>query len=179
MIRRAAEHDIDVVEKHYTELLTFEREHGSTTNWELGVYPTRSVAEKGVADGTLYVLEENGEVCASMLLNHVQLDVYASIDWRYPAEPDKVLVIHTLCVPPSQAGKGAGSRMVRFALDEAARRGCDVIRLDTWEHNEPAARLYRRLGFRDAGKASTLFEGLIAENLIFLEKRVEEGPDLS
>ena len=47
MIRRAAEHDIDVVEKHYTELLTFEREHGSTTNWELGVYPTRSVAEKG------------------------------------------------------------------------------------------------------------------------------------
>ena len=69
--------------------------------------------------------------------------------------------------------------MVRFALDEAARRGCDVIRLDTWEHNEPAARLYRRLGFRDAGKASTLFEGLIAENLIFLEKRVEEGPDLS
>ncbi|HJD97095.1 GNAT family N-acetyltransferase [Mailhella massiliensis] len=176
MIRRARECDIDAVEKHYVELLTFEREHGSTTNWKMGVYPTRGVAERGVAEGWLYVMEEEGEVCASMLLNHVQLDVYASISWQYAAEPDKVLVIHTLCVPPSQAGKGAGTRMVLFALEEAARRGCDVMRLDTWEHNEPAAKLYLRLGFRYAGKAATLFEGGIDEHLIFLEKRVREEP---
>lgn len=172
MIRRADRDDIDAVERHYVELLTFEKEHGSHTNWELGVYPTRSVAEKGVEDGTLYVMEENGELCASMLLNHVQLESYASIPWCYPAEPDKVLVIHTLCVPPSQAGRGAGRRMVRFALEEAVRRGCEVMRLDTWENNEPAARLYLGLGFRYAGKASVLFEGAISENLIFLEKRL-------
>ena len=172
MIRRAMDSDVDAVERHYTELLTFEQEHGSSTNWELGVYPTRAVAEKGVKDGTLYVLEENGEVCASMILNHVQLDAYASIPWEYAAEPDKVLVIHTLCVPPSQAGKGAGKRMVLFALEEAARRGCEVMRLDTWENNRPAANLYLKLGFRYAGKAEVLFEGSISENLIFLEKRI-------
>lgn len=172
MIRRALESDIDAVERHYTELLVFEKEHGSRTNWELGVYPTRSVAEKGVTDGTLYVMEEDGELCASMLLNNVQLDAYASIPWEFDAEPDEVLVIHTLCVPPSQAGKGAGKRMVRFALEEAARRGCRVMRLDTWENNEPAANLYRSLGFRYAGKASVLFEGAISENLIFLEKQI-------
>lgn len=122
MIRRAVERDIDAVERQYAEILDFEQEHGSRTNWKAGVYPTRAVAEQGVADGSLYVMEEDGSLCASMLLNHVQLDVYASIAWKYAAEPEKVLVIHTLCVPPSQAGKGIGSRMVRFALEEAARR---------------------------------------------------------
>lgn len=175
MIRRAVESDVDAVERHYAELFAYEKEHGSSTNWKEGVYPTRKVAERGVADKALYVLEEEGEVRASMLLNHVQLDMYDAVAWRYPAAPEKVLVIHTLCVPPSQAGKGAGTRMVRFAMEEAARRGCEVIRLDTWEHNGPAANLYRRLGFRDAGRVSGVFEGLIVETLIFLEKSVREN----
>ena len=41
-----------------------------------------------------------------------------------------------------------------------------------WENNKPAANLYLRLGFRYAGKAAVMFEGAIAENLIFLEKRI-------
>ena len=172
MIRRAVTADIDAVERHYTELLAFESEHGSRTNWKSGVYPTRRVAEKGVEDGSLFVLEEEGELCASMLLNHVQPEVYASIPWQYPAEAEKVLVIHTLCVPPSCAGKGIGTRMVRFAEKEAGARECQVLRLDTWEHNAPAASLYRRLGFRYAGIAAVMFEGCIAENLIFFEKEI-------
>lgn len=171
MIRKAVTRDIDAVERQYTELLTFEKEHGSHTNWKLGVYPTRAVAEEGVAKGELYVLEEEGELCASMLLNSVQLDAYVTIPWAYPASPEKVLVIHTLCVPPSQSGRGLGTRMVRFAMEEAARRGCDVLRLDTWEHNGPAAGLYRRLGFRYAGVAAVMFQGAISENLIFFETR--------
>lgn len=180
MIRRGMECDIDAVERHYEELLAFEEKHGTRTNWKRGVYPTRSVAEKGVENGTLYVMEDDGKICASMILDQVQLESYASIPWLYAAEPDKVLVIHTLCVPPSQAGRGAGSGMVRFALEEGARRGCEVMRLDTWEHNEPAASMYRRLGFRYAGKTAVLFAGSIAEHLIFLERRIivpERGSD--
>lgn len=171
MIRRAVERDIDIVERHYAELLTFEEQHGSRTNWQRGVYPTRSVAEGGLADGSLFVMEEEGELCASMLLNQVQLESYAVIPWMYEAAPEKVLVIHTLCVPPSRAGRGIGTRMVMFALEEAARRGCETLRLDTWEYNEPAANLYRRLGFRYAGKTAVLFAGAISENLVFFEKR--------
>ncbi|WP_295639950.1 GNAT family N-acetyltransferase [uncultured Mailhella sp.] len=179
MIRRGMKRDIDAVERHYEELFTFEEKRGSRTNWKRGVYPTRSVAEKGVEDGTLYVMEEDGKLCASMILNQVQLESYASIPWLYPAEPDKVLVIHTLCVPPSQAGRGVGSGMVRFALEEGARRGCEVMRLDTWENNEPAANMYRRLGFRYAGKSAVLFADAISENLIFLERRILEPEGVS
>ena len=171
-IRKAVYADIDAVERQYDELLNYEKEHGSCTNWKHGVYPTRSVAEKGVGDGSLYVMEENGGICASMLLNHEQLDIYASLPWRHQAAPENVLSIHTLCVPPSQSGRGRGTQMVTFAMEEAQRRECLVIRIDTWEKNEPAARLYRRLRFLDAGKAEVGFGGVISETLIFFEKKI-------
>ena len=45
LFRPAAESDLDAIERHYTELLTHEAETGrSTTNWSLGVYPTRQTA---------------------------------------------------------------------------------------------------------------------------------------
>ena len=102
MIRKAVKSDIDKVEKSYIELLKYEEEHGSSSNWKLNVYPTRKVAENSFSKGTLYVLEENDEVCASMILNHVQPEDYMKIKWKYYAESEEVLVIHTLCIPPSK-----------------------------------------------------------------------------
>ena len=44
--------DLDAVERHYTELLTHEAETGrSSTNWSLGVYPTRQTAAAAQAAG--------------------------------------------------------------------------------------------------------------------------------
>ena len=106
-----------------------------------------------------------------MILNQTQLPEYAGIDWAYPAQ--RVLVIHTLCIPPAQAGRGYGRAMVRFALEEAARQGCQALRLDTYAGNAPAAGLYRGLGFRYAGRAECDFQGLITEPLIFFEHPVE------
>ena len=70
-IRQAVESDIDAIEQSYTELLTYEKEHGSNSNWVLGLYPTRVVAEKSCAWRTLYVLLEGGKTRASMILNQV------------------------------------------------------------------------------------------------------------
>lgn len=172
MIRKATEQDLDWIEASYTELLMREADHGSNTNWQLGVYPTRETARAGLADQTLYVLEEVGELCASVILNQVQAEVYKEIEWAYPADPQEVLLIHTLCIPPSKAGRGLGKAMAGFALAKAKEMGCKVIRLDTYVGNKPAASLYRSLGYRYAGKAETMHEGVIPEELIFFEKEV-------
>lgn len=63
----------------YTALLTHEQQYGGHSNWKLGVYPTIAVSEAKVPTGTMYVLEENGEVCASMVLNHDQAEEYAEM----------------------------------------------------------------------------------------------------
>ena len=172
MIRPALPQDIDKVNDTYTELLLHEQQAGSNTSWALNVYPTRDIAAQAQEAGTLYVLEENGALCASMILNHVQAEDYDKIPWQYPAQPQEVLVIHTLCIPPSQARKGLGRKMVQFALARALALGCRVVRLDTAATNQPAARLYEGLGFRLAGEQATLHQGVLPITLIYFEKEV-------
>lgn len=178
LFRPAAESDLDAIERHYTELLTHEAETGrSTTNWSLGVYPTRQTAAAALAAGTLWVLEREGEPVASVILNHHQDDFYATIGWQYPAPPEQVLVVHTLCIPPRYAGQGLGRECVSRIKQLAATMGCTVIRLDTWAGNIPAATLYQKNGFSLCGRAQVLFQGKIPEELVFLEYRCPPSAD--
>ena len=112
MIRLATKNDIAAVAESYDQLLKHEQINGGFSNWILGVYPTIQVAEETVKNGTMYVLDKDGEVCASMIINNEQANEYEYIDWLYPAEKEKVLVVHTLCIPPKSARKGYGKQMV-------------------------------------------------------------------
>lgn len=169
MIRKAEAKDIAVIGDTYTELLTHEKEHGGFSNWALGVYPTVKVAEEKVPCGEMYVLEEGGSICASMVLNSDQAEEYASVPWQYAAAPAQVLVIHTLCIPPHCAGHGYGTQMVAFAKAYAKEHGCIVIRIDTYAHNEPAKHLYQKNGFCVAGWGRIKLQGLIDEDQVYLE----------
>mgnify|MGYP000402850715 FL=1 len=82
-------------------------------------------------------------------------------------------MIHTLCIRPSCSGRGYARQMVAFCEAEARRQGRTVIRLDTWEGNLPANRLYPSLGYRYAGTAEFFFMGFVRENLNCYEKASE------
>lgn len=173
MIRKAVSQDIDQVEEGYTELLLHEQEHGAYTVWKLGVYPTRETAEESFLDGALYVMEQDGEICASMILNQIQPEEYDKIQWTYHEDPEEILVLHLLCVRPSKAGCGIGKKMVQFAVEEGRRRNCRAVRLDTGAQNKPAAALYQKLGFELAGTSAMAIGGRIAhDHHLFLERRI-------
>lgn len=173
MIRKAEMQDIEEVEKGYVEILLHEKEHGAYTVWKFGVYPTRETAEKGLIDGGLYVMEQMGEICASIIINQVQPKEYDAISWKYCAKPEEILIIHLLCVRPSKSGHGIGKQMVQFAIEEGKRRNCRAVRLDTGAQNKPATALYKRLGFELAGTAAMDVGGLIAHNNhLFFEKAI-------
>lgn len=173
MIRKAEKGDIAAVSAIYRELFAYEEAHGNQTNWVPGLYPSENTAQTAWEDGTLYVLEESGVLCGSMILNHIQPPEYRMIDWHYPAEAAKVLVLHTLCIAPSQKGKGYGRQCIEFAMRYAAQIGCKAVRLDTWVENRPAAALYGKAGFRLAGTAPMLLQGAIQEQQIFFERKVK------
>lgn len=173
MIRKANKKDIERVSASYEELFAYEAEHCSHTNWISGVYPTKATAQAAFETGTLYVLEENGEFCGSIILNHLQPPEYQSVDWHYQAENEEVLVVHTLCIRPSKKGQGYGRQFVDFVSRHAAQTSCKVIRLDTWENNFPAIRLYTSSGFRLAGSGPMCLQGLIQEQQVYLENKVE------
>ena len=153
VIRKANEEDITAIVETYRELLIYEQQFGSNSNWKLDVYPTSVVPKSKIPTGTMYVL-------------------YAEIEWQYPGGKEDVLVIHTLCIPPRKAGHGYGHQMVEYAKHYAEKNGCMVIRIDTYAHNEPAKRLYLNNGFRIAGYGRILLQGLIEEEQVYLECEV-------
>lgn len=175
MIRKAVENDIEAIGKTYESLLTYEAIHGGFSNWKLGIYPTVAVAEEKVPTGTMYVLEEDGNICASMILNNEQAPEYDAVAWKYQALPEQVMVIHTLCIPPEMAGRGYGKQMIAFAKEYARANGYTVIRIDTYADNEPAKALYLKNGFRIAGYGDSLLQGLIEEKEAYLEYLLQ-GP---
>lgn len=62
-----------------------------------------------------------------------------------PAELNRLYVV------VEQHGRGVGRALVKQALTDAARAGCDVLWLGVWEHNAKAMAFYKRLGFEIVG----------------------------
>lgn len=171
MIRFAAPSDLPQVLEIYDAILTQEESGGPVyTNWRRGKYPTADTARSALEAGTLYVGESGSALWGVVNLNGIQLPEYALIPWTLSANEDQVGVIHTLCIHPGQSGHGYARQMVAFCEEEARRLGKNVMRLDTWEHNLPANRLYPSLGYHFAGAAEFFFQGVIREILNCYEK---------
>lgn len=171
MIRLAAAADLPAITAIYDAILTREETGGPIyTNWRRGKYPTADTARQALDAGTLYVGEDAGLLWGVTNLNTIQLPEYDAIPWSIPAEREQVGVIHTLCIHPAQAGRGYARQLVAFCEAEARRQGRTVIRLDTWENNLPANRMYPTLGYRFAGATEFFFQGYIHEILNCYEK---------
>jgi ribosomal protein S18 acetylase RimI-like enzyme len=60
------------------------------------------------------------------------------------------LYLYSMWVRSSHRGRGIGEALVRAVLAWAAEHGWQLVRLQVYDDNLPARRLYRRLGFVDA-----------------------------
>ena len=172
MIRKAAAADLPQIGAIYEAIFDREDQGPVYTNWLRGTYPTVDSARQVLETGTLYVGEEDGVLWGVVNLNGIQLPEYDKIPWSLPAEREEVGVIHTLCIHPDQSGKGYAKQMAAFCEETARAQGKTVIRLDTWEGNAPANRLYPSLGYRFAGSTEFFFQGYIHEILNCYEKKL-------
>ena len=169
-IRPATAADLNGITAIYDAILDREEAGPVYTNWQRGKYPTTDTARQALEAGTLYVGQEDGFLWGVVNLNGIQLPEYDAIPWTIPAEREQVAVIHTLCIHPAASGQGRAKQMVTFCEEEARRQGKSVMRLDTWEGNLPANRMYPALDYRYAGAAEFFFQGFIREILNCYEK---------
>ena len=63
--------------------------------------------------------------------------------WNTPLEVE----LEDVFVSASARGHGAGRQLLKFALDQARRRGCRTLGLTTNERNLEALALYQAFGF--------------------------------
>ena len=58
-------------------------------------------------------------------------------------------VLRRFVVPPKYRERGIGEELIRYALEEARRLGCNAIELSVDPRNERAHKFYISLGFTD------------------------------
>ena len=173
-IRRGTLEDIPQIAAIYDRILTEEETGRAVIGWVRGVYPTEQTALDSLNAGTLFVLEQDGDIAAAAKIDQNQVPEYAGASWRYPdVPPEQVMVLHTLVVDPGQSGKGYGTQFVRFYEQYALDHGCPCLRMDTNARNAAARRLYARLGYWEAGIVPCNFNGISGVQLVCLEKKLE------
>lgn len=171
-VRKAAEGDIPAVTAIYDAILDNEEAGRSTVGWARGVYPAEGTAREALQKGTLFVLEDGGEVVAAAKLDQEQVPEYADCPWEHPAEDHEVMVLHTLVVHPDRGGRGYGKQFVAFYEQYARERGCPCLRMDTNIRNAAARSLYGKLGYKEVGVVSCTFNGIEGVRLVCLEKKL-------
>ncbi len=150
-VRKGTQQDIEEVAALYDELNDYLESHINYPGWMKGIYPIREDAEVGVAEQNLFVATEEGKIAGTVILNQKPEEAYDLADWQNDLEYDDICVIHTLAIHPDFLHRGIGKEIMEYVLEYAEHMNRKAIRLDVYENNMPAIRLYEKMGFRYIG----------------------------
>lgn len=170
MIRKAMITDIDSVTAIYDKIHTAEENGEVSIGWIRGIYPEREHALAALDRGDLFVMENEGRIVGTAIINKIQVDAYENAGWEYDVTPDKVMVLHTLVISPEEIGKGYGREFVKFYEEYALNNDSPYLRMDTNERNLSARRFYKSLDYKEIGVVPCVFNGIPGVQLVLLEK---------
>lgn len=170
MIRKAKPNDLEAILHLYDDIHDSEETGIITTGWKRGIYPSRESAVSSLKRNDMFVLEENGRILGSGIINQIQVDAYAGAPWKHRAPDDQVCVLHTLVISPASFGKGYARQFLDFYEEYARQIGCPELRIDTNAINKAARAMYRKHGYEEISTVPTVFNGIPGVSLVLLEK---------
>ncbi len=141
------EADIDEIELLYNNINDFLARGVNYTGWKKGIYPIREDAIKGINEGGLYIAKYKDKIVGTVILNHEPENAYYNVKWKSDDNYKEIMVIHTFVVDPNYLRLGIGKKLIDFAYSFAKEKNMKSIRLDVYEKNEPAIRLYEKCGY--------------------------------
>jgi RimJ/RimL family protein N-acetyltransferase len=128
-------------------------------NPDLGVFvpETRpSVSERAKAFGELYKGTIGGDAVCYVAEQEDEIVGVCAVRARSPADEDRHVGRLVIFVRPERRAAELGTALLRAVLDACPDR-FEIVELDVLSVNEPAIRLYRRLGFEEYGRQSRGF----------------------
>lgn len=78
--------------------------------------------------------------------------------------------LYSIAVAQRARGAGVGAALIEAAEAEAARRGCDSLRLEVRASNQTARRAYQRAAFGETGIRPAYYPD--GENAVIMEKQI-------
>lgn len=140
--------DINELEQLYDDLNDYLAEGVNYPRWLKGVYPVRQNATLGVANSNLYVAKYNKKIVGSIILNHEPESAYYNAKWGFEFDYSNVFVVHTFVVHPDFLKCGVGKTLMDFSVEHSIKSNMKSIRLDVYQKNIPAIKLYEKCGFK-------------------------------
>ena len=140
--------DIDELEQLYNDLNDYLEKTVNYPGWKKGIYPVRQNAIDGIKEGNLYVAKHDGKIVGSVILSHVPESAYYKAKWEFESDYSDVFVIYTFVVHPDFWKCGVGKSLMDFSIEHSINLKAKSIRLDVYEGNTPAIRLYEKCDFK-------------------------------
>lgn len=150
-IRQGTTADLDELAALYDALNDQLAQTQNYPGWVKDEYPVRDTAVQGVEAQTLFVLTRDNIIAGTVILNHKAEDAYHQVEWLFESDYSDVLVVHTLAVHPEFRQQGIARQLLEFAEQYGRKNQIKSIRLDTFEQNMPAIKLYEKLDYRYIG----------------------------
>lgn len=146
--RKAASGDIKEIMSIVRNAMDGMTRHG-IFQWD-DLYPAKEDFQKDIEQGQLYVGTADGRIAVVYALNQECAEEYENGDWKYDGP---FYVVHRLCVNPDFQNKGIAKRTLLHIETQLQSQGVSVIRLDVFQNNPFAVRLYDSLGYEKVGHA--------------------------
>lgn len=149
-IRKAKPEDVPFVAEIISAASAYFRSQG-IDQWQRG-YPNVESVRKDIADGTGYVLVENGEVTGTCCISFDTDPNYAVIENGNWLNDEPYGVIHRIAVRPDRKGNHLADDFILQARKMAEERSIKNLRADTHADNHSMQRLLERNGFIPCGR---------------------------
>ena len=117
--------------------------------WTWEVYPTAAQLEKDIADGSLYLVDEDGAPCGAFVLSGELSHEYSSMEWHYGVKP---ATLHRFAMLPGVFGTEMAARVLSFVKEEALRLGFDSLRVDVSCEDSKMLRCFAAEMTREVGR---------------------------
>jgi len=140
--------DIDELENLYNSVNDYLEKGVNYSGWKKGVYPIREDAIDGIKNGDLFIAKLNDTIVGSFILNHKPEIAYFNAKWEFESDYSDVFVIHTFVVHTNFMKCNIGKKLIDFAGKYSIESKVKSIRLDVYEGNVPAIRLYEKCDFK-------------------------------
>ncbi|GAA0178343.1 GNAT family N-acetyltransferase [Clostridium sediminicola] len=145
------EDNIDELEQLYNDLNDYLEKGVNYPGWKKGIYPIRQNAIDGINNNNLYVAKYNEKIIGSIILSNEPEPAYYKAKWGIESDYSDVFVVYTFVVHPESLKCGVGKALIDFSIEHAINSQVKAIRLDVYEENIPAIRLYEKCGFKYIG----------------------------
>lgn len=128
-IRKAEKQDIPAVAAIFSAIHSAEEKGELTIGWVREIYPTEETARAALIRNDLFVMEKEGAIVASAIINRLQVPDYAKGQWLHAAHEDEVMVLIRFVFTRKLWTKAAARHLLLFMRRMPARTD---VRIFVW-----------------------------------------------